>query len=684
MVWQNKGEEQAMSAGKKRFLRITAFAVYLLAAILLSWHYAQGHAVQCDYGGINADFLNYNMQRRVEAGQAPYADFACFFGLGPIVVNDIFLGAGSTYADCLFAAAFGSHLIFCACVLLLVWCVTESLVTGSLVSVLLPLTVHSGVLGSLGPVGRWLQRDFTGLMDPTNYMRGIRSSLPFLLVLLAVVGGWLWRQLTAQPVYWFEEVFTLRGTVLIAFVCGLFIPWSLEYGMAAVQAGILLLLVSQITSHKISWLKFIRNMAVMLTVNVLGVILGFAIVTKGQPAQAFQAIQDTASYQYFYLNYNRGRPALEAIGAATGLWAVVGFSCLLYAYSWFMLKKGRAHDGLVFITFISLTLVRSAFVRLLGGVGYTNPEPLESFLVLVAAAYLLKGVLYLTKRVHWGILNGCVWATFAIALFAGWQVSSFKPQPKGTYIPKLGGYTTQPKALVELPKIIGDEPVFSTYATGLEIVTDQFQPSGYDYIVHCQGKEVQRSYAAEFAAGNYKYAHTSALAMEDWVANQNWFFYRRLLPEYKQVYKTEYSWLWEKCESRAVNTHLGIRVEQLAPDRVRLVCSSNNPGDFVADVRIAYSARFTRYPDKIIALDRAAVAAETTCIRGGENIDLMLPPASEGEYIPVRMSGGSGQVILKTAYGNNMQLQVDSTQFISAMPLLDYEKPGQAVEAKAE
>jgi len=260
-----------------------------------------------------------------------------------------------------------------------------------------------------------------------------------------------------------------------------------------------------------------------------------------------------------------------------------------------------------------------------------------------------------------------------LTVFYVLQLISFTPQPQGTYIPAFDGSSTQTKALIEAAGIIGDNPVFSTYATGLETVTGQFQPTGYDYIIHALGKEVQEEYARKFSDGEYPFAHTSSLPTESWISTQNWYFYRHLLPNYTRIFKTEYGWLWAKTESSYIDAQVDVKIEPVNSSTVKIVCTSDSTDEFVADIRITYSTGFNNIIDRLMALNRSAAVVSTGCVSGGE-ISTLAIPASSQEYIPVLLNNGYGEAVVRAAFGDGIDLEVSAAQFIAAMPALNYKE----------
>ena len=76
--------------------RPARFVLFALAVAAFSFALAYERVAVLSYNPVNGDFQSYNVFRRMLAGQAPYADFANYIGMAPVVVNLPFMlfGAG--------------------------------------------------------------------------------------------------------------------------------------------------------------------------------------------------------------------------------------------------------------------------------------------------------------------------------------------------------------------------------------------------------------------------------------------------------------------------------------------------------------------------------------------------------------------------------------------------------------
>lgn len=655
--------------------RRALIALYLLAIFMMSWQFAAERSSLCDYVSINGDFQSYNVFRRMLAGQTPYLDFANYIGMAPVFVNLPLVALNNSFSTSLFVTTFTSNVLFCLGVLMLIYLISENLPLSLVSSALVSKVVSTGIfLRLLGPkYGYLFTERFKGLFTPSNSMRGTRSFLPFLLVALAMLAALLYKKKTGHTLNWIDALARPAWVAGAGAMCGVFVVWSNDYGVAVIGAALVLLLVLQAAKHHLKAALFFRNLAAFGAACAAGAFLSITLVTAGHPLAWLSATGQSAEYQFFYFNGTDGKNVLTYLFTNGLLWLFVGLCLIFFGCALYKLLKKQATNRLVYLVFIALTVVAATFIYVLGGSGFNCREPLEAMVILGLCAYILRGLLYLFRRWEKGIAMASLAVLICLSGYYTLQAVCYTPPQQGSYIEGFKGRSTLTKELVEAAALVGDAPVFSTYATGLELVTEQFQPTGCDYIIHALGSDTQRRYARQFRQGDYPFAHTSALPVETWVANQNWFFYRELLPNYRQIFKSEYGWLWERCPSRELDAQVTCRVERLDESRVKIICTSSTTEEFTADIKVRYTTRFDGLWNGILSLGRRAVLANGSCISGGASQGIALPGASDETFLPVYMENGQGEILLTGAYGEGVLLELEQAEFIRALPVLSWQ-----------
>ena len=660
---------------KNRYYKKIVVAVYIIAVILVSWLFAAERAATCDYVSINGDFQSYNVFRRILDGQTPYVDFSNYIGMAPVFVNLPFVALKNTFSNSLFVTTFTSNIIFAVCVFMMMYLVTKQLEISCFVSAALAKVISTQILFRLlGPKYGWIFTErFKGLFTPSNSMRGTRSFLPFLIVIIGIAICAVYKHRTGRDIDWIDTFKSCKAVAVLGFILGVFIVWSNDYGVAAIASAFVIYIILQIFVYKFTPLQFAKRFFTMLaaTAGGGGDCIGMTAVTAGHPGSYLASMAQTAQSQYFYFNGTGNVSIIKYIFTTEEMWVFIGIFLVFFGWALYRLIKGRADNSLLYLVFISLTVTAGTLVYVAGGSGFNCREPLEIYSMLMAAAFAVKFICSRFSKLGRLADYGAMLLLCAVAAFYVLQTVTFVPQSQGEYIEAFDGTSTQTKALLEAAEIVGDKQVFSTYATGLETVTGTFQPTGYDYIIHALGKETQEEYVQTFVEGEYPYVQTSSLVTESWISTQNWYFYRKMLPYYTKVFQTEYSWIWARCDSRYIDAQVDITVERINDGQIKIVCTSSNTEEFVADVQMSYSTKFNNLADRLLSLDRTAVIVTTGCVSGGEQSTLAMPGTSE-EYIPVLMNNGYGEATVTAAYGNGIDLDISQVQFVSAMPALNY------------
>ena len=226
-----------------------------------------------------------------------------------------------------------------------------------------------------------------------------------------------------------------------------------------------------------------------------------------------------------------------------------------------------------------------------------------------------------------------------------------------TWQPELGGYLGDQAEKLETERTLTqDGAVFSTYATGLEVLTGQFQPTGTDYIIHALGDRLRVNYLTAFQNGDFAYVVTPSPKVsldENWARNVNWWFYRELF-RYWQPVGTTYvcggmHLIWARS-STVNDLQLPARttVTQLEPGKVRLTVTAPSDWSGVADVTLDYALEDKKPALHHYLLAECETERQLLEERGktDRNPDYFLP-TDRGQWdIPVTVVNGEGSVVL--------------------------------------
>ena len=291
-----------MNILKNKKIHNILWAVLWIAAVFAtSYSFAAQRIVCCDYVSINGDFQSYNVFRRILDGQTPYVNFSNYIGMAPVFVNLPFVALENTFANSLFVTNFTSNVVFCLSVFVLFKLVTGHTGVSCLVSALIPKLVETQIL--LRFLGTDLGTRFTdlfrGMYTPSNSMRGVRSFLPFLLVIVAVLFKYAYTSIKKNGFEYIKSLNKMQCVALIGAVQGLLLVWSNDFGIACLAAFFVMYLFVQIFYYKDNIVVFVRNITVWLVSALAGMFVSATAVTKGNPSAWFNSVKETAEYQFF-------------------------------------------------------------------------------------------------------------------------------------------------------------------------------------------------------------------------------------------------------------------------------------------------------------------------------------------------------------------------------------------------
>ena len=645
---------------KYKVIKIATIIVYIIAILSTAYLYSIERVSVCDYVSINGDFQSYNVFRRILDGQIPYVDFANYIGMAPIFINLPLLFFSNTFASSLFITNFTSCIVFFIVVFVIFYLITKNLYLSLGVSAFLPKIISSQILTVLlGPkYGYILTQRFTDLFTPSNSMRSIRSFSPILLVILAILSIIIYKKITHKEVTLIKLLNSSRALFIIGLVQGLFIVWSNDFGFATIAAAIVTFVALDIFYYKNRFKKCILKLFCFIAGAFIGLVVITSVITMGHPFSWVKAILDTAQYQHFY--FSSGGPILPYIFSNTVLLAYTSLFCIILFFNLYLLIQKKITDSHIYLVFIGLSILAATYIYILGGSGYNLREPLEVYLILYVTAYFAYFIFYLLRK-YTHILNFILIGLLCVfASYVAMKAITFTPTITGQYSEELGGTTTYTKAIFEAKDYVGDEEIFSLYSTGLEVALGQYQPTGYDYIIHALGEDVQAEYVATFLEGNYQYVQTPTYAMGAWLANLNWYFYRELLSNYTKDFETEYSWIWTKSDVEEIDAKVEYDVNIIDPYTVEINCTSDYKEEFITEFLVDYTTEFENFGTMIRNTGKKAVYIDSNIAFDESSYAGTNALGDASLHIPVAMKNGEGTMTITGIRGTGILLNVES------------------------
>jgi hypothetical protein len=290
----------------------------------------------------------------------------------------------------------------------------------------------------------------------------------------------------------------------------------------------------------------------------------------------------------------------------------------------------------------------------------------SNFIHLILLGLIIKGFSeFFSQFFDFYKYSPVIFIIFIIFIFIILGVPINKPSDiSGIYNEQLHGilpeYGNELNTLIDYTN---GAQVFSTYASAYETITDQYQPTRYDYIIHVLGDEARHEYLENFTQGNYPYVLTITedyTYWEDWVWRANWFFYRELYQNYQPTYTVGYNNIWEPSSDNSLSTdNTTLTYEYLTPYQVLISINSTNKSDLIADVQLSYKTQIERKGlNPIRTLLFVNLDQPEKEVKG-----FNLPPESDQYFIPIEVKNGYGSILLDlrpNGYGtiniNNIEL----------------------------
>lgn len=613
---------------------------------------------------INGTFQNFNPIRRFLDGQIPYKDFEDYLGLG-----HLYLGAiatfifGGDYQASLVAFSFLTFFSFGLIVFSVGYCVTHNKVfTLVITNLIMVLTLirppfFSNTIAGTNEFKEALDAVTMGPGNSARLVRGI--VLPFscvlILFLLCLIRNTNNRRILAR-----SNFFQLLAVGIVA---GLSFVWSNDHG---VSSWVCLSIITFFTAYSRTKNLPTAFKALLLEVfiSIITIIVVIEILTANNLGDWFRSLTGTGGYQAWYYNSEK----------TFYLWQVdifyyILFQAFLALYYLYRLYQHRgSYDAICrygSMAFFNMECFCVANEYHLISGGFLREVPL----IILFATLIFEGVHLLShlvkmrhKAVYSYVLIAFFCLSFVVSSIKDDLVANFNTEKSGIYVEPLGGYITEfGDDLLETTEYIGDEKIFSTYASAQEVFLDTYQPSGTDYIIHVLGDSARERYLESFATDDFKYVTTiqdSFTYWEAWIRRANWFFYRKLYEAWHPVYNNTYLKLWERNaenQSYIVDDNISVEIITINDQAKKIILRAEADVSGTADVYIKYQVR---KKDTISSKFLIRTMLHISYSDDGQNYSYL--PSSSEEYIPIDITNGYGEIVLTSMPEKDTYLEIDT------------------------
>lgn len=635
------------------------FAFQFVILLMLCFLHGLGAGHNCNFWPINGTFQNFNPVRRLLSGQIPYKDFSDYLGLGHLYLGSIFTFLfGGTYRSSLIAFSFLTFLSLAFVSFFIGTAILKNknsalAFTNLLLSLLLvqPLFYKNGF-----PFGENFRNALNSSLNVGNSARFVRAFiLPVFIFLILILEKHF--EIIAKKIS-----FIKNKEMLFAFFFGLAsggaFLWSNDFGISCwLCSQIIFLWCVFSRTRKVKESLFI--FLISLATSLVGIFILGEIFTLGHFFGWASATFGTGGYQKWYYG-----------GGASSYLFEIDFSFLtllqlfLAVYYFALLFKNNASGfaakrfGIPAFANLACYCAANEY-KLLSG-GYLH-EVAYSVLCLTIFFELVDFLARNSLRKKSGFVSICS-VLISISLVINSSINeavTYKYLAKEIGIAgKLGGgVCTLSNDLNSAHEFLKGKKIFSTYASAQEVVENQFQPSGTDYIIHVLGDKQRAKYLNDFRKNNFDYAVTirsDFTPWENWVERANWFFYRELYKNYHPVFQNNYERYWQRnspAENNCIKTSdldFSISTEQINEQTVKLIISTNSGISGKADVLVDYEVLKNPKSRKAFLCFNPHLHITDSNIPKPtdvpENVN-SLRKASK-EFVPITIKSGRGEIVL--------------------------------------
>lgn len=646
-----------------------------------------------DYNITNGDFQNYNPVRHLLAGQAPYADFTVYLGAGELYgMAAILLLVGNTFARSMFAAEFLTWFCFELLVLAVCRAVFRTGRAARAMTAALSAYCLLAVQGTNLPGMNWLRNLLGYASSSGNSARMIRSGALPIAVLLCGVALCLWRAFPPKAdAKGLRRYLPLGPTLAVPFIAGAMVPWSNDMGASmylAVSLAYGLFLLRQYGT-KIKTVAL--RVGQYIVVSVLGLGISVTLISWGHPLSWLRQARGVSAYQAWYYGSGQGEKLyyLSELDLNWSFWVMLALAVVFAV----VIFRARSQENAVRAAGLFALCLGMAFWNILYCLlssAQNGPDGgAKALLAILVPVFAAAGLAWLAghkERVFALLRRGLppVAALFGCVVLAlgTWQQIDARIQGREegyTRVDSLGGWLGDNAAkLATEQSILAGRTVWSTYASALEAMEGQLQPSGTDYIIHVLGDSQRVAYLQQFQAGGFDLVQTPSYKVtsyERWSRNANWWFYRELYRYWVPVGNTFVCGgmhiFWQR---NGVDNDMGVAttvdIDQTAENVVTITITADDPTFCgVADLTLHYShtvdADFLLRGGVGSYLHVSPDTEKRLCEESGReslNCEFFIPTDKDTYSIPVTMENGVGTVTLTSLPGDAAHLTVSSAE----------------------
>ena len=615
-----------------------------------------------DFIPINGDFQNYNPVRRFLSGQTPFQDFAVYLGSGHLIIlSAVQLLIGNDFTKSMFAANFVTTLMLQLTVFAIAFLIMKNKKKALYVTLLFSILRFINISFLDSDIAHSISFGFlTG-----NSARMIRIAIVTIMILTIYISNKIINnsKINNKP---------LVKKIGLAILSGAAILYSNDGGIATYITISFLYFLLLIKQYKKDIKSIIKYTLLYIGISIISLLVIATIITRGNPLSWLEYNFGVSQYQKWYYDVSDNKLNISLLDAGISIYTILMIIQAVY-YVIKMFKKNDETIRYFLISIITIVPVVSTYLyRFMSG-GIAD-EMLRLVLIIQLTTYLLTFIKF--NKLWSKILKVSVLLIAGILSISSLCNVTGKIIENGKNYAYVDGLKGSVKifgnALNRAAEKIGNEKIFSTYAAPLETITNQFQPSGIDYIIHALGDKQREQYLKKFREGNFKWF----VDVENynlfyyWCRNANWFLYREMYKDYKPAYSIAYYLFYEKENDNDPSPNVNIKLERKDDCTYVIELETNDKSyDGIADVKISYNSQFKKGFFNTLDINRYVSVNDITTrymlsSRSGDKINYNIPNISDEYYIPITIINGEGKVEIYSKPDKNTFLEIENAEIM--------------------
>ena len=612
------------------------------------------------YDPINGDFQTYNMVRRLLDGQVPFRDFFVYLGFGPLYLASLFTVFSNTFAFNLVVVDAISIIIFIFMITVIGYVISKSLKYSLIYSAVLlafilstimifPQSINSLASESLFAKGIINLSD--ALYKLTVHGTSLKLWRSFILFVAVAILIYLAKNQNSKVRKFISSKNFYLKSVICGAVAGSIILWSNDGGVStyiALSFCYFLWMITAVKPFKVIAGTIIYSLASLLSVFIL-----VNIFTLGNFAEWFKFTLSITGYQSWYFGFDKN---LSLKGIVFNIYIIFYIVMIIYNTVIILKKKNltKSWPNYAVVLLLSANLL-AGYIYQIGSCCYDTLPMMHRLIDLIIMTFFIYKIVGLAAskikpKVKSRILLGAYAISLIFIILLSVTVSRVRTTRKDAYVAGniSGNIPYNEEDLLKINEIIANQSYFSVYASAFEAMREEFQPSRFDYIIHVLGDDYRREYLNNFKDNNYQYTLTidkNFDAWGSWIQNANWYFYREVYSHYIPKDAIGYNIVWQhEDEMQALDLDVDIQLNQIQPDTVEIMLTTDSAQDLIADVRLVYE---TSTESRISSIHHSMVRVDLDNVPTDYNKAIIynvfnIPEKSDEYFIPVYIRSGKG------------------------------------------